>query len=93
MGDRVTVSITKQMYGWSKYGGPRYGILKESKDWFCQACGKKQVKEMAQYMLPIDGFHRDFVRICGICKHTQHKRRLDYRQLCYRIRIKEQYGK
>lgn len=80
------------MYGWSKYGGPRYGLLKDEKDWFCQVCGEKQAKEMAQYMLPIDPFRRDFVRICGVCKHIQYRSKLNYRQLCARLRKKEKYG-
>ena len=89
MGNRV--SITKMMYGWSKYGGPRYGLIKGEKDWFCQACGSKQAKELGQYMIPINNSNREFARVCGICKHMQAKHKLNYKRLCIKIRVKETY--
>jgi hypothetical protein len=87
------VEINKRMYGWSKYGGGMYGMVKGESDWFCQSCGSKQAKEMAQYMIPIDIFKRDYIRVCGICKHVQLRHKLNYRQLCFRFRVREIHEK
>lgn len=64
-----SLSITKMMYGWSKWGGATHGLAKESLDeWYCQVCGEKQTKMLPSYMFPYDSFGRDFVRICARCK-------------------------
>jgi len=68
MGYKVT--ITKKMYGWSKYGGSRDNIRKEQLPiWYCQACGEEQVKILPQYMISEDEENVDYVRVCAVCKH------------------------
>ena len=65
----VTITITKMMYGWSKWGGATNGLAKETLDeWYCQSCGKKQTKTLPSYMVPLDGSNRDFFRVCSECK-------------------------
>lgn len=81
MGNRVTiiqtfetVSITKKMYGWTKYGGATLGFSQTLSDvWYCQFCGDRQVKELPCYLIPMDLSERDFIRACSSCKHTQVK--------------------
>lgn len=80
------ISIGKMKYGWSKWGGPMYGLVKDEQDWFCQACSKPQPKEMPNYMLPIDRSGREFVRICSICKHIQLQNKISYYQLIQLVR-------
>jgi hypothetical protein len=79
-------------YGWSKWGGPRYGLLKDEKEWVCQACGEPQPKELPTYMLPLDSFYRDFVRICSNCKHIQYSRRISYYTLIKIVRYHGNWG-
>jgi len=69
MGNR---KITKMMYGWSKYGGGRYGLVGEETlpEWTCQACGSQIPKLIPPFMFPIDGDYRDFLRICANCQHN-----------------------
>lgn len=73
MGDRVTettIIIKKKVYGWSKYGGSRDNVRKEQlPTWFCQSCGKEQVRILPQYMIPTDEDNMEFVRVCSRCKH------------------------
>jgi hypothetical protein len=65
----ITVSLTHKMYGWTKWGGAREGLVKEDLDeWYCQSCGEKQVKVLPCYMFPMDSTDREFVRICTQCK-------------------------
>jgi len=67
----VSISITKQMYGWSKYGGARKGIVKESLDtWYCQVCGEEQTKGLPAYMYHIGD--RDYIRVCSKCWSRLH---------------------
>ena len=55
--------------GWTKWGGARWGMLKEDLEvWYCQCCGEKQLSILPSYMFPQDEGGRDFVRICSICK-------------------------
>ena len=55
--------------GWTKWGGAVYGIDKAQLDeWYCQACGEKQLRTLPSYMFPIDDFHRDYIRVCCSCK-------------------------
>lgn len=69
MGD-VKITVTKKMYGWSKYGGARDGIVKEELDeWYCQFCGSKQVKGLPCYMIPADEDLREYLRACSSCKY------------------------
>ena len=64
-----SVSITKKMYGWSKWGGAAEGLVKEeSSEWYCQICGQKQMKILPSYMFPFDVDQRDFCRVCSECK-------------------------
>lgn len=63
------IVITQKMYGWSKYGGARHGIIKEELDeWYCQACGEKQVKALPNWLFALDASDRDYIRICSRCK-------------------------
>ena len=65
----MSLTITKKMYGWSKWGGPREGMYKEDLDeWFCQGCGEKQIRVLPSYMFPTDESGREFVRVCTLCK-------------------------
>jgi len=62
----VEISITKKMYGWTKYGGARHGLVKTDDDvWYCQACGEEQVKEIPGYMYEIND--REYLRLCAKC--------------------------
>lgn len=76
----------KVRYGWSKYGGPMYGIVRSESEWICQACGDPQPHGVAEYVLPIDSMKRDYVRICAVCKHVQHRRRMTYYHLIQLVR-------
>lgn len=62
----ASISLTKQMYGWSKWGGARKGIVKEDLDtWYCQCCKEEQTKGLPAYMYDYgDG---DYLRICSKC--------------------------
>ena len=60
------VIITKEMYGWSKYGGGRHGLVKtDDSVWYCQCCGKKQPRELPGYMFSIG--NREYLRLCSSC--------------------------
>lgn len=73
----VEVSITKQMYGWSKHGGGRHGAVFEDLDeWSCQCCGEKQLRGFPAYMIDFDGDQREFVRVCAFCKFQSIERGL-----------------
>ena len=62
----ASISITKQMYGWTKYGGARKGVVKETLDtWYCQVCGEKQTRGLPAYMYHIGD--RDYIRVCSKC--------------------------
>ena len=78
MGDKVEVSLTKRMYGWSKYGGGRKGIVQENLDeWSCNLCGKRMVKPMTVYFIPFTDEEREFFKLCGSCKHQAIKQRIN----------------
>lgn len=61
------VSITRMMYGWSKHGGPRHGLVKKEPKgpWACQACAQQQSKVMPRYMYEFAP--QEYVRVCGMC--------------------------
>ena len=60
------ISITKKMYGWSKHGGARHGLVKtDDSIWYCQCCGNEQAREMPGYMHGIND--REYLRICAQC--------------------------
>jgi len=62
----ASISLTKKMYGWTKYGGARKGIVKETLDtWYCQICAEEQTLGLPAYMIHIGD--RDFIRICSKC--------------------------
>ena len=62
----ASISLTKQMYGWSKWGGARKGIVKESLDtWYCQLCGEEQTIGLPAYMFHLGD--RDYIRLCSKC--------------------------
>lgn len=73
------MSTTKKMYGWTKYGGARKGLVQEELDeWYCQTCGRRQTKELPYYMVPLDvDIRREFVRVCSECKNQAIKKRID----------------
>lgn len=73
MADNIKkVSVTKQMYGWTKWGGPNMGLVKEELDeWYCQVCSSRQTRALPAYMIPLDKSERDFVRVCSLCKNKQ----------------------
>lgn len=61
---KTIISIKKQ--GWSKYGGERAGLIKETLvNWYCQACGDEQSKELPQFMYQLPT--GDYVRLCTFC--------------------------
>lgn len=63
------VSVTKKMYGWSKWGGARKGVVREELDeWSCQLCGDRFSKNVPCYFLPEDKFQREYFRVCSLCK-------------------------
>ena len=65
------------MYGWSKYGGARHGLVKEDlEEWYCQSCGEKQTNQLPNYMFDYDGDMRDYIRICSKCKYEAMKLKL-----------------
>ena len=65
--------------GWTKWGGAIYGLMKEELDeWYCQACGEKQVKTLPSYMFPLDDFKRDYIRVCAKCKALARVKRISY---------------
>jgi len=60
--------LTKQMYGWSKYGGAFHGLAKEVlSEWYCQVCGRCNTKESPSYFIADSG-GRDFFRVCSVCR-------------------------
>lgn len=57
---------TKLMYGWTKWGGGRKGMVQEKNPvWFCQSCRKEFPEEVTSFMFPI--YNREFGRICQSC--------------------------
>jgi len=77
----MSISVTRMMYGWTKWGGATEGISKESVDeWFCQICGEPQIKELPSYMIPVDITQRDFIRVCSSCKAKSVQRHI---MLCW----------
>lgn len=69
----TTVVVTNKLkYSWSKHGGGRHGILKESLDfWNCQSCGQQQSRDLPTYMFPLNS--RDYLRICSTCQNLMMK--------------------
>lgn len=76
------------MYGWSKWGGARHGLVKEELDeWYCQACKEKQTRSLPNYMFDYFGDKRDYIRICSKCKNKVVKENIEYvRDLFQKIR-------
>lgn len=63
--------------GWSKHGGGRQNLEKEQlEEWACQSCGQQQTKDLPQYMIPLDDFLKDFLRICSRCQHIAQKKQI-----------------
>ena len=93
--DNIDLTWGKIRYGWSKFGGGFFGMVKNEGDWFCQACGQKQPEEFPQYMIPTDKNERDFIRICSVCKHIQIKHKLSkysYIRIIKIVRKDKLYG-
>jgi hypothetical protein len=85
----------KVRYGWSKFGGGFFGMVKNEGDWFCQSCGQVQPEEFPQYMVPLDKTERDFLRICSVCKHIQIRHKLgkyNYVRIIQIVRKENLYG-
>lgn len=85
--------LTREMYGWSKYGGARQGLVKEELDvWFCQACAREQLKDQAQYMVRFTSERAEYARVCSPCKNViLDKNLITFRQLIRRVRQKSIY--
>lgn len=71
VGDRkveIHETMTKKMYGWSKWGGVNLGLVQENKtdEWACQACSEMQTSELPSYMFEF--IENEFIRICSICQ-------------------------
>jgi NAD-dependent SIR2 family protein deacetylase len=61
------------MYGWTKYGGAREGLVKkELEKWYCQVCGAQMPKSIPAYMIPMDRLNRDFLRVCPECQNASY---------------------
>jgi hypothetical protein len=69
-------AFNQMRYGWSKFGGGFFGLVKNEGIWICQACGEEQTDDLPQYYIAMDKSEREFVRICSICKHVQLKYKL-----------------
>jgi len=66
----VTPSVTKMLYGWSKWGKGNFGIFREiAEEWNCQLCAAKQIIGLPRYFFPMDDFRRDFLMVCSSCRH------------------------
>lgn len=63
--------VNKAKYGWSRWGGAMYGLVKSEGEWVCQGCGKDQPVGVPQYYFPWDKEEREYVRLCSVCKHIQ----------------------
>lgn len=75
----ITLTITKIMYGWSKWGGANNGVatLMGNDEWYCQACQQQQTKNLPSYMFPLDAFNRDYAKICARCKNVSVKKQIE----------------
>jgi len=74
----MDITITKKMYGWSKYGGARHGLVKEKlPEWTCQLCGSIHTSELPSYFMEETSDKREFYRICSVCKHKAIKLEID----------------
>lgn len=74
----ITISITKKLFGWSKWGGANNSIstLLPADEWWCQCCASKQTKQMPGYMIPLDEFNRDFAKVCSACRNRAIRKRV-----------------
>jgi len=82
-------------YGWSKFGGGFFGLVKNEGKWFCQACGGEQTDDLPQYYIPMDKTEREFARVCSLCKHIQFKYKLgryNYVRIIQIVRKELVYG-
>lgn len=88
MGDRLMeeVSLTKKMYGWTKYGGARKGLVSEELDeWYCTLCGSHNLKHLPAYFMPEDDSQREYMRLCTRCKNVALRLEIDtYEELLAR---------
>lgn len=82
----LSIPLTKQMVGWSKWGGAREGLAtKESNEWFCQFCGRLQFKGMPCYRIPIDTSLLDFLKACTYCKNVSYKTKTVHTRVLVKI--------
>lgn len=58
---------------WSKYGQPKYGLVKEAIDgeWCCQACGKTIPATLKPFLYEI--FEDEYIRVCNVCMYMSAK--------------------
>ncbi len=61
----IPTEITKEMKGWTKWGGPRHGVLTITREWYCQACKEVQSDELPSYLIDIR--EGDLARVCSTC--------------------------
>jgi hypothetical protein len=67
----IRKALNKQKYGWSKWGGPNFGLVQKNltPEWFCQACKQMQPEELTPYMFEF--VEREYIRICSKCHHVR----------------------
>lgn len=53
--------------GWSKYGGAKQQVVKESidREWICQSCQARHAAEMTPYLYQF--MDDEYIRVCAIC--------------------------
>lgn len=75
-----TLTVTKMVHSWSKWGGSRirsiYADFFEPGVWFCQECGEKQSVDMPSWLIPLDYEGLDYLRVCALCKNKMVVKRL-----------------
>lgn len=61
----IPVRISKEMKGWTKWGGPRHGYETQEEEWYCQSCKEVQPDVFPSYLIDIQ--NGDLARICSKC--------------------------
>lgn len=87
--EEVRKSLNKAKYGWTKWGGPNYGLVQKNltEFWYCQACKEEQTMDLPPYMFEFP--EREYIRICSKCHHLRLENNIkpcQYRQLLNLVR-------
>lgn len=87
------VKLSQMKYGWTKWGGPRHGLVKHRGKWSCQICSREHPDSMPAYMFNVDnGDFREFIRVCAICHNTAKKKKIKKLQVLIRtIRVRKHW--